>query len=229
MALANPWSSADVAIMGRFESVVWLGLCAWLTACGGSPRFIPPERTVYFPIPVDSDANSPLTYVVKANSAVDYSAPFVKGAAVAHKSTADVSELVPAADRLRVAGGLDQVRIASGAEDVTYIIVDARMESVSVVRNIKYNEKSKCCLEGVPTDSCVGGYIESVLVGTGTVTYARLKNKDDDKPSDADNKKNKEKALPSRADLVAVKVRKFENSYFAYRVASAERACEFSQ
>ena len=196
--------------------------CAILVACGGTPKFVPPERTVYFPIPAESSTNSPLTYVVKANSAVDYSAPFVKGKSVPQTPNADISEVLVATDALRIAGGIDQVRMAAGDESVTHIIVDARVDKVFVIRDVKYNERSKCCEEGEPTDSCTGGYIESVLVGTGTVTYARLRNAQDAPAADQDPGQ-------LRKSLDKVKARSFTDSFFAFTVASAKRACEFSQ
>ena len=199
-----------------------------LVACGGSPRFVPPERTVYFPLPATADENSPLTYVVKSNSGVDHSAPFVTGKTVTQKGHGDISEVVSASDELRISGGLDQVRIAAGSEDVTHIIVDAHVESVDVVRDIKYNKKSKCCEEGMPTDSCIGGYIESVLVGTGTVTYAKMKDGTDSGTS-AQPKEAKANEPVSKTQLEPIRTLSFQSSYFAFTAASADRACEFSE
>ena len=195
---------------------------AGLIACGGTPRQIPPERTVYLPIPVNAEAESPLSYVVKANSAVDHAAPFVTGKSVSQAANADISEVVAASDKFRVSGGIDQIRIAAGTDEVTHIVIDAVVERVDVIRDIKYNGKSKCCdEEGLPTDSCVGGYIESVMVGTGTVSYAKLK--------DGDAAPAKPDAMVGRSELRTLKTRPFAQSFFAFTAASAERACEFSQ
>ena len=201
-------------------------LCAAavFVACGGSPRFVPPERTVYLPIPLKADADSPLTYVVKANSAVDHAAPFVTGTSVTQAANAEISEIVVAEDRLRISGGLDQARIAAGTDEVTHLIVDAQVEKVYVVRDIQYNASSKCCEDGEPTDSCVGGYIESVLVGTGTVTYAKLKGTEEGQAAEVSQGE-----MASRTTLDTIKIRPFQSSYFAFTAASAARACEFSQ
>lgn len=185
-------------------------------------KVVPSDRTIYFPIPSEDDNNSPLSYVVKPNSAVDYAAPFVTGTVVKRNLNADISELVIASDNLRIAGGLDRARIAAGTNEVTHLIVDARVQSMQLVRDIKYNDRSKCCVKGSLSTSCRGGYIESVLIGTGTVTYARMKSR-------ADGSEQEDGAPVKRAELEKIKMRAFENSYFAFTAASAYRACEFSR
>ena len=197
-------------------------------ACGGSQnvdlsKVVPSDRTIYFPIPSKDDNNSPLSYVVKPNSAVDYAAPFVKGTLVKRKSNAEISELIAATDSLRVAGGFDRARIAAGTTAVTHLIIDARVESVQLVRDIKYNDRSKCCVKGTLSTSCRGGYIESVLIGTGTVTFARMKSLGANMPEQEGG------GAANRSGLEKIKTRPFQNSYFAFTAASADRACEFSK
>lgn len=200
-------------------------------ACGSGPKAdmsnaVPSDRTIYFPIPFADESDSPLSYVVKPNSAVDYSAPFVKGTAVTRQSRAEISELIVASDALRVAGGFDQARIAAGTDDVTHLIIDARVESVELVRDIKYNERSKCCVKGSLSTSCRGGYIESVLVGTGTVTFAKMRNGGGEMHGEQENATAD---MVRRTDLERIKARGFHSSYFAFTAASADRACEFSR
>ena len=190
-------------------------------------KIVPSDRTVYFPIPSEHDGNSPLSYVVKPNSSVDYAAPFVTGTLIERKSNAEISELIDASDHLRVAGGFDQVRIAAGSTEVTYLLIDARVESVQLVRDIKYNDRSKCCLKGGLSTSCRGGYIESVLIGTGTVTYAKMKNSPDTMEELNEPERTALSVNPS--ELEEIKTRPFQNSYFAFTAASADRACEFSK
>ncbi len=207
--------------------VASLGLS--INACAGEQkidpsRLFPPGRTVFLPIPVQSSSNhSPLAYVVKADSAVDYAAPIVKGTVTTRQSSADISEVVEAADGLRIAGGLDQIRLAAGTNDVTHVIVDARVEQVHVVRDIKYNKRSQCCADRKPTVSCRSGYVGAVMVGTGTVTYARLRK------APAGGSKRGRPGAVGRDDLEAIKKRPFEASFFAFTAESSYRACEFSK